>query len=194
MFSAKHLDEWMESYEAFFGGLMRCIQPFVKSSGYWIEWDTSALKAAHAGWVAECKEWESTRLMPNSNGLAELKVFAILMHHLALVPWITTLTEFDFENSSDADRYSFLGDEKDRAGVRADINAGRGAYLGYQFCMNLVRWFERQRTDKRQAFVFRMTDELEHNFLSYLLSEKRDSMAIYLFLEALFVRDDKKNA
>ena len=60
--------------------------------------------------------------------------------------------------------------------------------------MNLVRWFERQRTDKRQAFVFRMTDELEHNFLSYLLSEKRDSMAIYLFLEALFVRDDKKNA
>lgn len=191
MFQPSHLDDWMKSYDAFFEGFMGIIQPFVKSAECWAVWDSDALRAAHAGWVAECQEWETNRLMPNSNGLAELKIFAILMHHLALVPWVKEVTEFDYENSTDARHYDFAGAPEDKSEVRADIAAGRGGYLGYQFCMNLIRWFERQRDDKVQEFCFRMTDALEHNFLSYLLSERRDSMAIYLFLEALFVRDDK---
>lgn len=190
-FSLDQLDEWMADYDAFFGAFMRIMQPFLKCCGYWFEWDSGALKAAHAAWVAECGEWEKSRLMAGSNGLAQLKVLAILMHHLAQVPWVTALTKFDFETSRDASKYEFAGTAEDRENTRADINAGRGAYLGYLFCMNHIRWCERNRTDKLQPFVFRITDELEHNFLSYLLSERRDSMAIYLFLEALFVRDDK---
>ena len=131
--------------------------------------------------------------MAGSNGLAQLKVFAILMHHLAQVPWVKSLEEFDFENSRDSQKYEFAGNAEDLQNTRADINAGRGAFLGYQFCMAHIRWCEINRTDKAEPFVFRMTEELEHNFLSYLLSEKRDSMAIYLFLEALFVRDDKRH-
>jgi hypothetical protein len=191
-FSLARLDEWKADYKAFFHDFMNIIQPLIKCCGYWFEWDTQALKAAHAAWVAECAEWESSRLMPGSDGLAELKVFAILMYHLAQVPWVKELSEFDFENSSDAREYEFAGTPEDCKATRADINAGRGAYLGYQFCMAHIQWCERNRTDKVQPFVFRMTDELEHNFLSYLLSEKRDPLPIYLFLEALFVRDDRE--
>jgi hypothetical protein len=189
--TSRCLDDWMEDYDSFFEALMRCVQPFAKSCGYSFEHDSAALKAAHAGWVAECKEWETSRLMKDSNGLSHLKILAILMDHLAKVPWIKSLHEFDFENSRDARHYEFPGTADECVATKADINAGRGAYLGYQFSLAVVRWFEAGREDKIETYAFRMTPDLEHDFLVYLLSEKRDAMAVYLFLMALFVRADK---
>ena len=97
------------------------------------------------------------------------------------------LYEFDIEGTRE---YEFNGPEEIRLEVRKDINAGRSAYLGYQFCIFVINFFERWRIDKRQAFEFRMTSDMEHNLLVYILSDCRDPMAIYLILKALYIRDN----
>jgi len=181
------LDEWTASYDALFRALMQYAQPLTKACGYSFEYDSHALRAAHADWVSDCQSWHSTRLMPDSNGLSHLKMLALLIHHLAQAPWVSNLFEFDIEGTRE---YEFNGPEEIRLEVRKDINAGRGAYLGYQFCIFVINFFERWRIDKQQEFVFRMTDDMEHNLLVYILSDSRDPIAIYLILKALYIRDN----
>lgn len=185
------LDEWLTEYDAFFRALMTFSQPVTKCCGYSFEYDSAALHAIHDAWKSECEVWQRTILMPDSNGLSHIKMLAILMYLLAKVPWLTKLDEFDFEASRDAERYEFNGSAGERENARKDINAGHGAYLGYQFAMAVINWFEVGRIDKRQPYVFRMTHDMEHDILVYLLSERRDPMAIFLVLKALFLRDEK---
>lgn len=184
------LDQWVRDYQEFHRALMYFVQPVVKVVGYQIQTDSDALRAAHAAWCANCRLWEETRLMPNSNGLSHIKMMALLIFALAQFPWIKSLHEFDYEGSADAREYEYNGTEQQRQETRRDIAAGRGAFLGYQFAISVIIWFEQGRTDKRGPFLFRMTHDMEHDFLVYLCSEAKDEMAVFLILKALFLRDD----
>lgn len=95
------------------------------------------------------------------------------------------LYEYDPAN----DGLEFDGTSDQREEIRKDINAGRGTYLGFQFIIDVLNWFEKARVDRKTPFVFRMTWDLHHDLFVYLSSEKREPMPVFLILKALYARD-----
>jgi hypothetical protein len=87
---------------------------------------------------------------------------------------------------------AFSNDAHDPGGktgeARKDLIAAREVVLALDFCLAVISWYESNRIDRSEVFVFRLTPELRHDILSYLVSRQTDPKAIYLFLEALFVR------
>jgi hypothetical protein len=179
------LDEWLADADHFRVDFLSFCYPIVKALGYYFEFDQAALHAAHADWKSRCETWEKSYIMPDSDGLSHLKIMAILLDKLTTVPWLTVA----YDRDSSADGFEFNGSELQREECRKDFNAGREAYLGFQFVIQVLNWFERARIDRKPPFAYRMTHDLEHDFMVYLLSERREEMAIFLFFKALYVRD-----
>lgn len=125
----------------------------------------------------------------DSDSLSHIKIMAILLFVLAQNEWVHALEEF--ESDSDHREGDYNGTPEEREESRRDINAGRGTFLALQFVFAILNSFEQARDDRQQEFLFRLTHELEHDIMVYLLSERRDDMAIYLMLEALYARDPK---
>jgi hypothetical protein len=181
------LDEWLANVDTFRVEFLRYCQLNCKAAGYYFEFDQAAIHAAHAGWKSMCDVWAKSYVMPDSNGLSHLKILAILLFHFSSVEWISELSEYDPEE----DRIEFAGSPQQRVEFRKDINAGRGTFFAFQFVMYVINWFETYRIDRHQKFEFRLTPEIEHDLMVYLLSERREPMAIYLILKALYARDPR---
>jgi hypothetical protein len=183
------LDRWVADYEAFREEFLRYCYFVAKGCGYYPEVNFPRLKTAHEGWHAECHVWQTTYITRDSDRLSHIKMMAILLDKLASAEWVTELYEFD--PSGDRREGEYRGTADQLAETRADIKAGRGTFLAYQFVIGILNSFEQSRDDAIQLFAFRMTTSLEHDFMAYLLSERRNAMAIYLILEALYARDPK---
>jgi hypothetical protein len=181
------LDLWKKDFDKFRVEFLEYCHPVTKAGGYYLTFAQSLLSTAHSGWVAECEKWDAGYIMPDSDGLSHLKTLAILLHSLASVEWVTQFEVFD--PADERDGHTFEGEKEDYDEFCAALNAGRGTYLAFQFCILIVNWYESARTDRAQEFELRLTHDLEHDFMVYLLSERREPMAIFLFLKALYVRD-----
>jgi len=112
-----------------------------------------------------------------------MKVLSILLHHLVSVDWAPTLYDRIPMNHP-----RWLGKEQLREQIRGCINAGRGNYLGFQFVIQLIDWFEVARTDRNDPFVSRLTPDLEHDLMVYFESQKQDELSTFLILKALYSR------
>jgi hypothetical protein len=186
--SADCLDRWLVSFDDFRYDFLRHCTLLCKVVGYHFEFNQEFLRIAHENWKAECDLWHASRIM-DSERLSHLKIGAILLHELARVDWIRNLYEHD--PSTELLEFEFAGTAKECEEIRKDINAGRGTFLAFQFVVQVINWFEQARTDRHQAFIFRMASDLEHDIMVYLLSEYRNAMAIFLIFKALYVRDEK---
>jgi len=182
----KCLDDWLGDYATFRRSFIGYSDPVAKVCGYRLEINDSNLRSAHAQWVSICDVWERSYLMTDSDGLSHTKILALLLYTLAQIDWLPSIYEHD---SADLDRkFEFAGNPEELEETRKDINAGRGTYFALQFVLLVMNWFEKARADRLGLFEYRMTVDLEHNLMVYLLSERRDEMAVYLVLEALYTR------
>lgn len=181
------LDQWLESFDDFRVEFLRFAHLVCGVCGYTYKFDQEALKIAHASWRSNCEVWEKTYVMPDSKGLSHLKILSLLLWDLSRVEWMTAL----FNANLQFRELEFGGTTVEREEVRHDINAGRGTYIAFQFVIKTLNAFETGRTDRVQEFEFRLTNDLMHDIMVYLLSERRDDMAIFLILKALYVRDPR---
>lgn len=179
---------WLSDVNQFCIDLKRHSSHLGYNAGYQIAFDTDnpdKLKVAHENWHAQCDLWQSSYVMPNSDGLSHLKIMAILLYQLASVEWVRDIYEWD-----DAASLVIFGRDRDREENRQDICAGRGTYLGFQFVISVLDIYEGARIgDRAQPFLSRLTSDLEHDLIVYLMSERRDEMATFLILKALYARD-----
>jgi hypothetical protein len=129
--------------------------------------------------------------MQGYGALSHLKIGALLLNELANEDWIRDIYEYEAHPKDD---YVFAGTPEERTEVRRDIAAGRGTYFAYQFVIGVLNWFEAARIDRQSRFLFRMTPDLEHDLMVYLLSNVREEMGIFLTLKALYARDPKNAA
>ncbi|RXH32420.1 hypothetical protein XH84_14655 [Bradyrhizobium nanningense] len=181
------MGNWLGSYDAFKDDFLHYVYFLSKGCGYYPHVDFPKLKIAHAGWCAECQLWESNYVMKDSNGLSHLKIMSILLVSLASVEWVQELEEYD--PTGGHDEGEFAGSSDAMRETRLDINAGRGTFFAFQFVVAVINSFEISRDDKCQKFEFRLTSDLEHDIMVWLLSERRDPMAMFLILKSLYIRD-----
>jgi hypothetical protein len=184
------LDKWLADFDEFRYDFLWHAQTLSKAVGYSFDFDQKALETAHANWKNQCEIWQRTFIMPGSNGLSHLKILAILLCQLAMIPWIRNLYPY----TSGQREMEFAGSEAEKIEVAKDLNAAREAYLAFQFVFQVLNWQESVRTDRNQPFVLRMTPDLEHDLLVYLVSGKADEIALFLILKALYARDPKPGA
>lgn len=191
--SEQCLDDWLADKGAFRLALLEFSWPLSKVLGYSFEFDQAAIETAHLNWHARCQLWQQERVSQTSTKLSHIKIMSLLLFSLASVKWIRRVHEFD--NSGDGrDAPSYNGTDAEREEARKDFNAARGTYLAFQFVIGVINWFEKYRKDRQQPFEFRLTTDLEHDLMVYLLSETRDELALYLMLKALYTRDPTDDA
>jgi hypothetical protein len=190
------LDEWLSDYEAFKDAFLRYCYFLSKAIGYYPQVDFKALKLIHENWKNRCQIWADQYIMKDSDGLSHLKILSILLSQIALNEWVAELEEFDPEGLHEEGEYNGTPEEHEES--KQDLNAGRGTFLGYQFVADLLNSYEESRDDKIQPFVYRMTADLEHDLMVFLLWERGRGqdlflfeISTFLFFKALFVRDSK---
>jgi hypothetical protein len=188
-FTSDCLDRWLEDFEAFNYDFTRYCNFLARGIGYNPEVNFSLLKAAHEGWHSQCRLWATTYVAADSEGLSHFKIMSILLDKLASFDWVLNL--YPFDPTDDRREGEYVGTPAQQEESRRDLNAGRGAFLAFQFVIDVLNAFEIARDDCRQRFEFRLTTDLEHDMMVYLLSEHRNAMAIYLILKALYARDPK---
>ncbi|MGM4963968.1 hypothetical protein AB7714_10715 [Tardiphaga sp. 1201_B9_N1_1] len=179
----KMLADWRADFDTFSSFFLRKVQSICNDVGYQLDPDRDSLRIAHKAWAAACDRWKKERVNENSGDLSHIKVLSLLLYHLVSVDWAPTL--FD-RIPRDSGRWANKEELRDQ--IRGCINAGRGNYLGFQFVIQLINWFEEARVDRNEPFSFRLTPDLEHDLMVYFGSQKHDELSTYLILKALYSR------
>lgn len=187
---AGSMDRWLSEFDSFRYDFLRHNSALAKAVGYSFDADTKALERVHADWGARCREWQTSRLQ-GAGHLSLIKIGSLLLYELASVEWLRELHEY---TPVPKDDLIFAGAPDQRVEIRHDMAAGRGTYFAFQFVIGVLNWFEAARIDRHSEFEFRMTPDLEHDLMVYLLSKKHEEMGIFLALKALYVRDAKGGA
>lgn len=180
----KTIDEWLRDYEAFnYAFRHYCFQQF-QAFGVKADFVPDALKGIHRQWAEDCQEWQASQVEA-SEKLSYLKIIALLLHNLCHVPFLGTLSDHEYSKKD----FTYAGPRSEFVENRRDLIDGREIILAFDYCFLVLDWIERNRTDKVGDYVVRLTSDMRHDFLSYLLSGDRERKAIYLILKALFLRD-----
>lgn len=176
----------MEDFEVFQADFTRYCRQIAEGVGVRIHWDEAKLRDAHKAWCSRCAYWKSERVPSGSDGLSHVKILALLLFQLSEFSWVTVVEACEPTAPGLGNPYTGTGADFDL--VRADIVDAEGTYLGFQFAINSITTIEREREDRLEPYIFRITPDFEHDILAYMLSEARDEFALYLMLKALFVR------
>lgn len=181
------LDRWLSSATEFQEYFIRFSINNAKAVGYYIEFNQVAFRDAHAEWVGRCKFWHEHYMLPTTTQLSHIKILALLICSFSQAEWIRSVSEFD----PAADGIEFDGTDDELDTVRLDLNAGREAFFALHFATAIINWFEKGRIDQLGEFHFRMTKDLKHDLLAYLVQKKAEEMGVFLILKALYARNPK---
>lgn len=190
-FERDTLYDWLSDYDGFSYVFKKYCVYISQAFAVDIRFDSNTLKLAHEKWAEECEIWRTQHFPDEAEALSEIKVASLLLLHLATAPYVATLVPHTY--TSDL-HYVFAGSKEQYEEARADLIAAREVILALDFCLSIVCYYEENRIDRVEDFVMRMTPELRHDIISYLVSRQADSKALYLILNALFVRTKKPKA
>lgn len=177
---------WLTDYESFAYDFKRTCFVTCQALGLDCRFDEAALKLVHDKWVEACEAWRTEHFPEEADALSHLKVIALLLYHLSLSPYISAVYNHSFGNDL---YYSFSGTDEEKLEARDEIVAAREVILALDFCISVAVWYEERRIDRASPFDNRMTRDLRHDIISYLVSRQGDSKGLYLVLKALFIRD-----
>lgn len=184
-FSAETFKAWEESFEAFNQEFrFHCFKQFrVFSIG--AEFTPGALQQAHQRWVHTCDTWLRQETHPKTRVLSHTKRAALLLHALTSVEYLGTFHEHQYD---EIPKFTFRGTDEEFRQARQDLIDGGQAVLALDFVLNIIDYFERHRTDRMSPYTVRLTRDMRHDLLNYLLSGKAEEKALFLILKALFLR------
>jgi hypothetical protein len=188
-FKETTLYEWLIDYESFQYEFKRFCVEITQAFDLDCRFDNNTLALAHKKWREDCEIWRTQHFDEAAEHLSHIKVAPLLLHHLSRAPFIAAL--FDHAFTSDP-HYRFSGDDSQKAEARSDLVAAREAILSLDFCISIICWYEERRIDRVERYRFNMTVEFRHDIISYLLARGDDPKALYLILEALFLRTTKQ--
>ncbi len=103
-----------------------------------------------------------------------------------LAPYIARVSALAFETD-----LRFAGNQAQLKAARDDLVATRDVVLAFDFFLAVLCWYEENRIDRKELFVLRLTPELRHDILPYLVARQTDPKAVYLILESLFIHTSR---
>jgi hypothetical protein len=188
-FGPSTLYDWLSDYGSFNYEFRRFCFQIGQAFSLDLQFDGNQLKLAHGKWHDDCEDWRTHHFPGQATAISHVKMAALLLHHLSATPFFSGVYDHAFSSNPD---YRFVGTPAQFEEAKAELVAAREAILSLDFCLSIICWYEERRIDREQAYEFRMTRDLRHDIISYLVSRNTDPKALYLILKALFIRSPKR--
>jgi len=184
-FNENKLDEWLGDFEAFNYDFRRYCFACMRVYGIKSDFIPNALKQIHEQWVDAHNDWLNYETHESTTKLSHVKICALLLHSLCAEPFLGNMYDHVYEEE---EKYTFSGPAELFEKARKDFIDGREAIISLDLCTLIINWFERNRTDRSTPYSQRMTEDMRHDILSYIVTDSCDKKAIYLMLKALYLR------
>ncbi|MCJ2056856.1 hypothetical protein MKL09_09845 [Methylobacterium sp. J-048] len=181
--TADCLDRWLGSFDNFRPDFLDFCWTVSKSLGFEFEFSQDILRAAHEGWAASHDMWLAERMGSDTSGLSHIKIMGLLLHQLCRAQWVKEIREYK------GSALEFNGTAQERDETAKDFLGGPEAFFSLQFVLQIINWFEAARQDKTEPFNPRMTEDMAHDLMFYLVNGHHTEVSSVLILKGLYIRD-----
>lgn len=180
------IDEWLSDFSEFnFAFRTFCFSNF-HAFGVHAEFTPNVLNEVHSGWKEDVADWLQHEVSTETKELSQLKITSLLLYNLTRIPFLGSMHAHDW-GANQKFFSSLSGSKFDEA--KKDLIDLRDLLLSFDFCIAVIDWVERNRCDRSTPYTQRLTPDMRHDMLSYLLGETKDKRALYLILKALYLRE-----
>ncbi|KEQ07024.1 hypothetical protein [Pseudorhizobium pelagicum] len=184
-FNPEAFDAWQADYDEFNYAFRNYC--FLQFRAYSIHADfvPNVTRQIHAMWIESCQRWLNKETDAHTRKLSYLKRASLLLHALVSLQFIGNVGEHEY---NEEEKVIFRGPPEAYASSRQDLIDAREIVLALDFVLNIIHYFELNRIDRAEEFRPRLTVDMRHDLIGYLLSGRAEEKAIYLILKALYLR------
>jgi len=184
-FSAETFETWHSDYDEFNYAFRKyCFLQF-RAYGVKAEFVPNVTKEIHTGWVDSCQRWLTKETDDTTQKLSYLKRASLLLNSMVSLQFLGNFAEHEYDEEA---KVEFRGPTDLYTSSRQDLIDARDIVLALDFVLNIIHYFEENRIDRAEPFRLRLTVDMRHDLIGYLISGKTDEKAIYLILKALYLR------
>ncbi|SCX04032.1 hypothetical protein DSM25558_0603 [Agrobacterium sp. DSM 25558] len=184
-FSADAFEAWQSDYDEFNYAFRKyCFLQF-RAYSIHAEFVPNVTRQIHTMWCESCNRWLSKETDAQTSRLSYLKRASLLLSALVSLQYLGNVVQHDY---NEEDKVTFRGPPEIYASSRQDLIDAREVVLALDFVLNIIHYFEENRIDRAEDFKPRITIDMRHDLIGYLLSGKSEEKAIYLILKALYLR------
>lgn len=184
-FNADAFETWQSDYSEFNYAFREfCFMQF-RAYGIHADFVPNVTRQIHAIWLDSCKRWLDKETDAQTHRLSYLKRASLLLGALVSTPFLGNVVEHEYDEE---EKVEFRGPPDLYASSRMDLIDAREAVLALDFVLNIIHYFEINRNDRVEEFQIRLTVDMRHDLISYLLTGKVEEKALYLILKALYLR------
>lgn len=190
-FNEKTFKLWQDDFSEFNRGFrLYCFQQFRVYSIH-VDFVPGAMEQIHRRWIERCAAWLSKETHPSTQTLSHIKRAALLLYALTSIQFLGNFHEHQYDETP---KFTFRGTKEQFENSRRDLIDGREAVLALDFILNVIHYFESNRVDREEEFSERLTEDMRHDILSYLIAGEPQEKALYLILKALYLRHTREGA
>lgn len=182
------LDEWLSDYSSFNHDFRNFCFMHFRVHEIRADFIPDVLKQMHAQWKEDHDLWLNEEIDENSEELSHTKICALLLYNLVSESFLGNMYDHQYDEEP---KYQYQGTVEQKTQARKDLLDARESVLALDFIIIIIDWFERNRTDRSIDYRQPLTVGMRHDLLSYLLYGHKDPKALYLILEALYLRPRK---
>ncbi|RWY85199.1 hypothetical protein EHI44_16940 [Rhizobium leguminosarum] len=184
-FTAETFEAWQADYDDFNYAFRKyCFLQF-RAYGVHAEFVPNVTRQIHSMWVDSCQRWLTEETDPHTHKLSYLKRASLLLHALVSIQFLGHVEEHDYDEDA---KVIFRGPPELYESSRQDLIDARDVVLALDFVLNIIHYFEENRVDRAEQFRPRLTVDMRHDLIGYLLSGSAGEKALYLILKALYLR------
>lgn len=184
-FNAEAFDSWESEYDEFNYAFRKfCFMQF-RAYGVHAEFVPNVTRQIHTMWLESCTRWLNKETDAKTEKLSYLKRASLLLTALVSTPFLGHVVEHDYDEDA---KVIFRGPPEVYASSRQDLIDAREVVLALDFVLLIIHYFEINRIDRVEEFKVRLTVDMRHDLISYLLSGKAEEKSLYLILKALYLR------
>ncbi|MFC3207209.1 hypothetical protein [Aquamicrobium soli] len=181
----RKLDEWLNSYEEFNYAFRAFCFAHFRVHNVHADFVPNVIRQVHEQWVSDNNQWLTEEADEATTTLSHVKILSLLLYNLSSESFLGNLYNHDYDEE---EKYTFKGTDQQKYEARRDLIDGRESVLAMDFCIMIIDWFERNRIDRFEPYRQRLTKDMRHDLLNYLLSGACERKALYLILKALYLR------
>lgn len=184
-FSAEKFDTWQQNFDIFEYDFKKYCFLLFRAYKVHADFVPKVLSQIHSQWVENVEHWLQTETSPNTVRLSHLKRAALLLNALVSLEYLTNFVEHEYDEE---EKVTFRGTAAQYTESRQDLIDAREAVISLDFVLNIIDYFEKNRIDREEEYTVRLTFDMRHDLIGYLLSGHAEEKALYLILKALYLR------
>lgn len=187
----KVLDRWLQEYSEFNHDFrLYCFEVF-RAFDVHCDFVPNVMKQIHTQWVADCETWLKDESHHTTEELSHIKIVSLLLFNLSKENFLGNMYEYNYK---DENGYRFQGTDDEKSEAKNDLVDCRECLLAMDFCFIVASFYEMNRKDRDEPFSNRMTIDMRHDLIGYLIDGNVDRKSLYLIVKALYLRKGNGSA